>query len=118
MAVVTVDGRNLVVELPGWEKVWALKGRLTIPLSQVRGIELDPEYAARPKGIRFPGTYIPKVITAGTYLHQGEKIFWDVRDPQRSVVISLSDSGKYSKLVLQVEDPDRVVSEVRAAVNR
>ncbi|MBL1072779.1 hypothetical protein JK358_00050 [Nocardia sp. 2] len=117
MAAVTIDGRNLVVEMPGWEKVWALKGRLEVPLRQVRGIKVDSAYAERPKGIRFPGTYIPKVITAGTYLHQGEKIFWDVRDPQQSVVIDLS-GGKYSKLVLQVEHPDQVVSEVRAAIGK
>ncbi|UGT40890.1 hypothetical protein LTV02_33765 [Nocardia yamanashiensis] len=118
MAKVFVDGRNLVVEPQGWHKVWALKGRLTIPLTSVRKVAVDPEIAARPHGIRLPGTYIPRVITAGTYLHDGQRWFWDVRDPAKAVVIDLSDGGKYTHVVVEVEDPDAVVAEISAATGR
>ncbi|WP_067830683.1 hypothetical protein [Nocardia inohanensis] len=115
MAKVAVDGRNLVVEPQGWHKVWALKGRLVIPLSSVRKVVADPEIAARPKGIRLPGTYIPRVITAGTYLHDGKRWFWDVRDPAKAVVIDLTDGGKYAHIVVEVDDPAAMVAEIGAA---
>lgn len=117
MADVRIEGRNLVVEPQGWHKVWAMKRSVVIPLGDVRGVALDPELARKPKGIRFPGTYLPRVITAGTYIHDGNRIFWDVRDPEKAVVIELS-GGKYAQVVVEVEHPDRVVSKLRTATGR
>lgn len=117
MAKVRVDGRNLVVEPQGWHKVWALKSRVVVPANRVREVVIDPDLARKPRGIRFPGTYIPGVITAGTYIHEGDRIFWDVRDPEKAVVIDLSGE-KYARLVVEVDDPAEVVSQLRAALGR
>ncbi|NNH75575.1 hypothetical protein HLB23_37970 [Nocardia uniformis] len=117
MAEVRTEGRTLVVEPQGWHRLWTLKRRVVIPLSEVRGVELDPELARKPRGIRFGGTYLPRVITAGTYLHKGKRTFWDVRNPEKAVVIELSD-GKYARVVVEVERPDRVVSKLRTAIGR
>lgn len=108
MAEVTVDGDQLVVRITGLNKLWALKSRLRIPLDHVRGVTVDPGIAKEHKGIRAPGTYLPRVITAGTYYRDGERVFWDVRDPARVVVIELRDE-RYARLVLQVDDPEEVV---------
>jgi hypothetical protein len=97
------------------DKLWAFKSSLTIPLANVRGATADPGIAADPKGIRAPGAHVPGVITAGTFHLDGEKVFWDVKDPSKAVVIELADE-RYTRLVLQVDDPRTTVTLVENAL--
>ncbi|MFJ7909515.1 hypothetical protein [Kitasatospora sp. NPDC096204] len=115
MAQVGIDGDSLVVEIEGLDKLWALKSRLVIPLANVRGATADPGIAKEPKGIKAPGTYLPDVITAGTFHRDGERVFWDVHDASRIVVIELADE-KYARLVVQVADPQATVALIESAV--
>lgn len=117
MAQVHVDGENLIVEIEGLDKLWALKSRLTIPLAHVRGATVDPGVNQEPKGIRAPGSYVPGVITAGTFHLDGERVFWDVHDPAKAVVIELADE-RYARLVVQVADPGATVALVERATHR
>lgn len=88
---------------------------MTIPLANVRGATADPGIATEPKGLRAPGSHLPGVITAGTFHQDGEKVFWDVRDPAKAVVIELADE-RYARLVLQVDDPRAAVALVESAL--
>jgi hypothetical protein len=73
MAEISIDGQNLVVEIEGLDKLWALKSRLVIPLANVRGATADPGIIGEPKGLRGPGTRVPGVITAGTSTSTGRR---------------------------------------------
>jgi hypothetical protein len=117
MALVRIDGVTLVVEIEGLDKLWALKSRLEIPLVNVRGATVDPGVIKQPKGIRAPGSHVPGVITAGTFHIDGERIFWDVRDAARAVVIELHDE-RYARLIVQVADPRATVALVERAIAR
>jgi hypothetical protein len=115
MAEVRIDGADLVVEMSGLDKLWALKSSLTIPLTNVRGATIDPGIVNEEKGIRAPGTHVPGVITAGTFHLDGEKVFWDVRDPSKAVVIELRDE-QYARLVVQVSDPRATVELIEKSL--
>ncbi|WP_433515230.1 hypothetical protein ACQP2T_06200 [Nonomuraea sp. CA-143628] len=117
MAHLHADGDTLVVEIEGLDKLWSLKSRLTIPLANIRGATADPGMIKTPKGIRTPGTHVPGVITAGTFLLDGERVFWDVRDPAKAVVIELADE-RYARLVIQVDDPRSTVDLVESLITR
>src|SRR5438270_13949229 len=117
MAQVRIDKEALIVEIEGLDKLWALKSRLEIPLVNVRGATNDPGMMKEPKGIRAPGTHVPGVITAGTFHIDGERIFWDVRDATKAVVIELDDQ-RYSRLVIQVDDPRATVALIDHALAR
>ncbi|MEU0565476.1 hypothetical protein ABZ297_08810 [Nonomuraea sp. NPDC005983] len=117
MAQVHIDGDALVVVIEGLDKLWALKSRLTIPLSNVRGATNDPGVIAERKGIRAPGTHLPGVITAGTFHLDGERIFWDVQNPAKAIVIQLADE-RYARLVVQVDDPRAAVALIEGAISR
>ncbi len=116
-ADVRIDGDNLVIDVQGLDKLWALKSRLEIPLTNVAGATADPGVGREPKGLRLPGTHVPGVITAGTFQLDGEKVFWDVRNPDRAVVIALRDQT-YARLVIEVEDPRATVDLVEHAIPR
>ncbi|MFI1735262.1 hypothetical protein ACH40E_39790 [Streptomyces acidicola] len=115
MALIRIDGDNLVVVIEGLDKLWSFKGSLTIPLANVRGATADPGIATDPKGIRAPGSHVPGVITAGTFHQDGEKVFWEVKDPSKAVVVELADE-RYTRLVLQVDDPRATVALVENAL--
>jgi hypothetical protein len=115
MAQVRIDRDTLVVEVEGLDKLWALKSRLEIPLVSVRGATADPGIIKEPKGVRAPGTHVPGVITAGTFHIDGERVFWDVHDAAKAVVIELRDE-RYARLVVQVANPRATVALVEHAI--
>jgi len=115
MAHVRVDGDNLLVEIEGLDKLWAFKSRLEIPLTNVRGATADPGIVTEPKGIRAPGAHVPGVITAGTFHIDGERVFWDVHDASKAVVIELDDE-RYARLIIEVADPRATVTFIERAI--
>jgi hypothetical protein len=115
MAQVSIDRDTLVVEIEGADKLWALKSRLAIPLAHVRGATADPGILHEPKGIRAPGTHLPGVITAGTFYVDGERVFWDVHEAAKAIVIELSDE-RYARLIVQVADPAATVALIERAI--
>ncbi|MFJ4618890.1 hypothetical protein [Streptomyces sp. NPDC088812] len=120
MALISVDRERglLIAEFQGLDKLWALKSRLEIPLAHVRGATHDPGIAREPKGVRTGGTSLPGVITAGRFRRDGERLFWDVKNPDKAVVIELADAEDYDRLVLEVDDPRAAVALVEGAVTR
>lgn len=114
MAQISVEGRDLVVEVEGMDKLWSLKSRLTIPLAHVRGATSDPGIVDEGQGLKLAGARIPGVIVAGTFRQDGERVFWDVHDKSKAVVIELQDDT-YARLVVQVDDPRSTVELVEQA---
>jgi hypothetical protein len=113
MTEVELTRDALVVHVHGMDQLWALKSRLEIPLAHVVGAEVDPEIAREwHKGIRAGGTHVPGVITAGTFYQEGERVFWDVHDPEKTLVIQLRDE-RYTRLVIEVEDPRATVAAIQ-----
>lgn len=115
MAHVDIEGDTLIVTIDGLDKLWALKSRLAIPLGCVRGATADPGAVRESKGLRTAGTHVPGLITAGTFHIDGEKVFWDVHDASKAVVIELADQ-RYARLVIQVADPRTTVAAIEAAL--
>jgi hypothetical protein len=58
---------------------------------------------------------VPGVIVAGTFHSQGDRVFWDVHDPAKAVVIHLADE-RYARLVIGLEDPAATVTAIRRAL--
>ena len=117
MVRIQLTRSELCLEVEGLHKVWALKSRLQFPLASVQSARVDAELAARPRGLRAPGTYLPKIITAGTFYADKKRWFWDVSDPKNALVIELAGE-KYQVLVIEVADPKRAVAQIEAAIGR
>ena len=116
VAEVELTENALIVHARGMDRLWALKSRLEIPLSHVVGAEVDPQIAREwHKGIRGGGTHVPGAITAGTFYQEGERVFWDVHDPVKPVVIQLRDE-RYARLVIEVENPSATAAAIQAVL--
>jgi hypothetical protein len=117
MAEVELTEDVLLIHVRGLDRIFALKSRLEIPLSHVLGAEADPELGHPEwwKSLRLTATQIPWVVTAGTFYQEGERVFWDVHDPEKVVVIRLSDE-RYARVVIGVEDPASTAKAIEAAI--
>lgn len=116
MANVFCANGMLTVDVTGLDRLWALKSHLEFPLEHVERIEHDPT-AQLPSLLhaKWPGTYIPGVIAAGTFYMGRSRTFFVVRNPERAVVIWLRNEP-YEKLVIEADDPDEMVRRLRKAL--
>jgi hypothetical protein len=103
---VHVQGDHLVVSVRGRELAMTFLSDLRIPLEHVQGVEADPEIEHTLwRGWRIPGVHVPGVR------------FYDVRGHRdKTIVIRLHDET-YDRLVVEVQDPNEVVTEVNEALD-
>jgi hypothetical protein len=118
MVDVTVQGDRITFEVEGWDKFWALKSRLEMPLDHVKGARVDEEAAKGWwHGVRLGGSDLPGVITAGTFYRKGRLVFYDTHKPENTIVVDL-DHENYDQLILQVRNPETAVKTIMEAVGR
>lgn len=95
------------IRVLGSHRFWALRSRLSVPLSAVSGAgRADP--GLRPAWLRTGGTYWPGRIAAGTYRARGRKEFWDSTFGDHAVRIDLAGS-EFTRIVVDVADPAATV---------
>jgi len=63
------------------------------------------------------GTDVPGLFAAGTFYYHGELVFCDVRDPDKTIIVSL-DHERYKKLIIEVADPETVATRLQTALQR
>ena len=116
MVDLSIAEGKLTLDVRGADKLWAFKSSLEIPLAHVARVRADPEVARRwYHGIRFPGTNLPGVITAGTFYQDGTRVFWDVHRPENTIVIDLHDE-RFNQLIVEVADPSAAVSLIQGSI--
>ena len=113
MTTVMISDGKLMIEVQGWDKLWALKSSLEIPLEHVKGVRSAKD--ERVRGIRAPGTYFPGIIAAGSFHQIGKHVFWDVHHAEQAIAIDLHDE-RYTTLIVEVEHPEVTISEIERAI--
>jgi len=111
MVEVIVKQDQVIFEILGVHKILALRSRFIIPRDHIESVTWDKTSLWQWKGWRIPGTFFPGVIRAGTYYHKGSRIFWDVADADKALLIQLRDES-YDKLIIEVNDPEAVMEQL------
>jgi hypothetical protein len=89
-----------------------------ILLEHITDVAIDPDQAGRWwHGWKLIGTDVPGLFTAGTFYYRQELVFWDVHDPAKTVIVSL-DHERYKKLIIEVANPEEVVTLLGTARRR
>jgi hypothetical protein len=103
------DSQNgLVVTLTVLEKILSFRGDFRITSERVKSA-----WRGMPKSswkeLRMPGSFVPGIIKAGTYLTPRGKEFWYVtRKKRHAITIELDGCKRYQRLVLGVEQPESI----------
>ncbi|MGB9028594.1 MAG: hypothetical protein WCC27_00630 [Acidobacteriaceae bacterium] len=113
MVELSVAEGKLVLHVRGIDQLWALRSTLEIPVQHITGVRADAEIARGWwHGLKLMGSDIPGVLHAGTFYQQGKIIFWDVHNPENTIVIDLRDE-RYGQLVVEVDDPAAAVALIQ-----
>jgi hypothetical protein len=109
--MVSISKKNgeIIFTTVGWHKIWALKSNIKIPKENIVQAYQDQEELKSWSGWRIPGTYIPYLITAGTFYRKGNRNFWDVMNTKNTIIVELKDNF-YNKLYIEVENPEETIS--------
>ena len=114
MALLTIEGDELVLHLSGAEKVEGVHGDLRVPRSAIRGAEVL-EDAHRAAGIRAGmkfGLRIPGVVEVGLVQGLKQRRFVAVhRDTPRGLRIQL-DGTAFDEWIVGCTDPEAAAAEL------
>ncbi|MFJ2577218.1 hypothetical protein [Kitasatospora aureofaciens] len=117
MAEIVIGGDRLTVRLTAWERMEALHGDVTVPLTAVRSVSVEDQPLTAPHGMRAPGTSVPGVVKAGTWHSSTEgRQFVLANRGRRAVRVDLAEGEvDFDVLVVAVADPEGTAAQVRAA---
>jgi hypothetical protein len=124
MATISLEERELVVLIHGFDVVLALRRTLRVPFGHIHGVRPRPREAHFDAVIREPwrgfGTYLPGRCVLGTARLADCIAFFAVSDPERTIAIDLRIGQIVS---FQREAATRIVVELdnespNAAVRR
>lgn len=120
MPQIELTEHELIVRMGKWEQMMALSADVRVPLTQVRSVIQDDGFGGPggfKLGLRLPGTHVPFVVAAGTFLKSGDRQFVFTRRKLHTVVIELT-GNEWTRLVVGVPDAHGTVARINAAVAR
>ena len=117
MASIEIKDGNLVITMNGWDKLLTLRSSLTIPLTHVIGVEVnpniaDPDNAAH--AMKLAGGYWPHKFATGYFAVEGEICFYDVHDKSKTIGITVEHES-VKRLILEVEGESNVEAHAKIA---
>ena len=113
VATLVVDDTHVHVMLSPIERLGALHGDFSVERSAVSCARSTDQPFAELRGIRAPGTGIPRVIALGTWRSRHGRDFVAIRrgDPE-AVVLELDGAGN-ARVVIGVPDATPILAQLR-----
>jgi hypothetical protein len=96
------DESNLSIKFGIVEKILGMHGSFSIPLNDISEVH-NRTPAQSFKELRIPGTFIPGLIKAGTYLTERGREFWYVTRKKKFLTVELK-KGFYKRIILSVNE--------------
>ena len=124
MARVRIENGQLVIDMKGMRKFFALKSEVSVPLSSVESVTTGLEWSELPKVLdKVLGTNSNTLYYGGTFRDggfwnaDGDKVFFDLRRKEEAIVITLKDE-EFKRLIIGCEAPEETVAIIQQALNQ
>jgi hypothetical protein len=115
MPTLAVDGDRILVDLPGRQAVMAFARSVSVPLKDVRSVEVVPNGWDVDLGFRVGGTGIPRRLAFGRFRKRGGgRTFAAIYCGEPALVIETT-GGDWDRLVLALDDNEEAAARVREA---
>jgi hypothetical protein len=115
MPTLEVQDDRVVVQFNGLQAVMALARQVSVPLPDIRMVEVVPNGWDIDLGWRVGGTGIPRRLAFGRYRRRGGiRTFAAVYCGEPALVIETS-GGDWDRLAVTLDDPEAAAAQVRAA---
>ena len=86
----------------------ALRRRVEVRLDSIESVRIG-DFRQLRLGLKWPGFALPGVGLLGSFGFGKDRTLVLVRRTSRAVIVELRPGGEYARLVLEVEEPDRLV---------
>jgi len=107
---------ELIVHLDKWEQFFSFIHRVKVPLEQIVSVRENRGLDKLKLGWRLPGTHVPFLIAAGTFISNESRQFVYRRRGLQTVVIDLKDN-EWAQLIIGMNDASQEVLRIRFAIN-
>lgn len=109
--IVTVTAKQLEIEPTGINKILGFQGKMIIPLADIQAVktgfdDMNKGWVWRLAGLRFF-----KKLT-GLFMKKGVRIYFNIKGQEQPLQIELAQ-GKYKYLILGVDNPQSLVSQIK-----
>ena len=116
MVDISVEGDKAIFEVKGWDKLWAFRNSLEIPLSHIKDVYPDPDTVIGwLDSLKLIGTSVPSFFRAGSFYKQGDVVFWDVHNTANALVVVL-EHEHFSKPIIEVTNPIDVTAMLKNSI--
>jgi hypothetical protein len=117
MASLVIQRDELVVRLSQLEQLAAFRGDVRVPLSAVQDVHVDQAPYEALRGIRAPGTGVPRVLAYGVRLLTGGcPDFAALHGKGPAVCVDLAPQAGFGRLLVTVDDPEATVTSLRSSL--
>lgn len=117
MASISTTADTLAVTLTTREKIAALHGDVSVPLSAVRSVRVEPDALAAVSGLRAPGVAVPGRTKIGVWRGHGRRRFVVARRALPAVCVTL-DGARHDELIISAEHAEQIAEQIRTAAAR
>lgn len=112
---VRIENGLLTVVPRGWDKLWTLKRRVSIPLALVATVDVNRsphriQLGARRAGLNFMGRL------AGYFYLNGIRQFWNYSGTGEVLAITVKPGGVFQEMYLSVKDAESTAAAIREAI--
>ena len=104
------DESNLYIKFSIIEKILGVHWSFTIPLDTISDIHTDT-MTHLSHGLRFPGTFFPGLIKAGTYLTNRGREFWYTTRNKKFLCVELKD-GFYKRIIISTNENESIKNKI------
>jgi hypothetical protein len=116
---VEIEDDTVYVRMHDRDVFWALKRTVAVPLRRIERVEVVETRRLRGRLLlRFPGTFVPGVIKAGSYGLPGRWEFWCVHRARWVLAIECYPGAYYDLVAVETDDPHEDALRIRAALRR
>ena len=115
MPKLSIDSTQFKTQMSVGEVIGSFHGDINIPLKNIAGAEVIGKGFWAHLGIRVPGTGLPGLMMAGTYLKKGDRAFVCWKRGENVLQVNLTDY-KYDRLVLGVPNAEEWAETINAYI--
>lgn len=112
MSTIRIDPTTVAIELTNWERVFALRGDVTIPRGDIASVAVLTDALAAAKGLRAPGLGAPGIRKVGTWRTRGSRTLVSVRRGQPAVRIRMRPSSEWDAVLVGSDEAPTIAARL------
>lgn len=115
MPKLSIDANTFKATMCIGEVMGSFHGDIAVPLANITGAEVLDQKFWYHLGIRVPGTGLPGLMIAGTYLKKGDRAFVCWKRGEKVLQVNLTGQ-RYDRLVLGISDAEDWAEKINAYI--